>query len=476
MQKIKITEILKNKLLVVTIALVVISFVIPLKFVFFSDADGAEAAIYSSEIYRNSALWLFDNFFISLLAVIILILLLDIVTRRRITVIKIQKKAVAAMIIILLLITPLAFNRKIRGQNQPERKTPLANKVFIITFDGTRADVFWEGNHWITQHKEEGAWAEKFSCTYPTVTYPNHISIVTGTWPQIHRCELNPSYAEQRKHIIFRDYREPVSEDIFSIAEKYDIVTALFMAPQSLEDMIGGPKTYRAGLGNARKNMDDALEFINKNKTEIESHGLLAFIHLIDSDEIMHEYSTESDEYRHAIEMQGNLVGKLIENITVLGWANDTIVIVTADHAAIGYGHFNRFPTTVCDVPFWVWGGPIKSGAVIYGGRLIDIGVTVAFALGISRPADAVGVVLYRLFKEDLLKEKRGIDNVADIILDEYKESVNRAYFDCVKYLLGLSVMIIITIFVIMDLVKQRRKLREVVTKLGEGEISGEKG
>ncbi len=464
---INIKELVKSKLFIFSIALIVMSFTIPLRFVFVGDVDSAERSLYLSEIYRNNSIWLFDNFFVVLLVVIVLFALVDIILRRRIKVVGMKKKNIAVAMLIPLLFTSIYLNAYTVRTTGGERSKPIVNKVFIITFDGTRADVFWNSDHWITQHKEEGVWAEKFSCTYPTVTYPNHISIVTGTWPQIHRCELNPAYEKERRHLIFRAYRKPVVEDIFEIAEEYGIVTALFMAPQTLAAIMGGPDTYRGGYGSSLENMNEAIEFINLHKEEIESRGLLIFIHLVDSDDIMHEYSTDSDEYRHAIEKQGDLVGELIENITALGWADDSLVIVTADHGAIGYAHFNRFPSMVCDVPFWAWGGPIRNGSAIKGGRLIDIAVTVAFALGIPKPRKAVGVVLYRIFMEDILRDVKGITDLEGTIVSEYKKSIHRAYFECVKYILGFSIMLILVSITIYDVIRLRRILRSMAD-LGE--------
>jgi len=378
----------------------------------------------------------------------------------------VKRKLKVVAIIFLFLLLPFSFPTLSQQTNQ-ERKTPIANKVIIITFDGTRADTFWNTEHWITQHRDEGAWAEKIACTYPTITYPNHVSIVTGTWPQIHKCEMNRGYKEYRHPLILRSYSKPVSEDIFEVAERYGIKTGIFIAPSVLANDIGTQNTYRDGYDGSETDMADLISYIEKNREEIEDSGFLALLHLPDSDDKVHEYSTYSDEYKNAIKAQANMVGDLIGKIVELGWENDTIIFVTADHGALGYRHFNSFPPTVCDVPLWVWGGPVKKGFRLKGGRLIDIGVTVAFALGIPIPSDAVGVVLYRIFREDVLREKRGISNVEDLILSEYRASVYMAYVECVKYLLGFSILVIGLMLVVVDVLKLRKEMRSLIMKFG---------
>ncbi len=456
-------KLLKDKLLILLIASIIIVLMLPAIFMFPSNAGSAEAALATSEEFRNSALWLFDNTLVPVLMLAALLMLFDLILRRRITVLKKRAKTLTA-IIILLMATPalLVNSMDMSSRGDPARQQPLANKVIIVTFDGARADVFWSMDHWITQHRDEGAWAKKFVATYPTVTYPNHISIVTGTWPQIHGCELGPGYFKERRHLILRNFMEPTAEDIFEIADDYGIITATFFAPRTLSSFIGDSNTTRLGGGEALPNIDQALEFITEHEEEIEENGLLMFIHLVDSDEAIHEFSTDSREYRSAITMEGNLIGRLISNIMAKGWANDTVIIVTADHGGIGYGHFNRFPTLVDEVPFWVWGGPIQPGAVISGGRLIDIAPTVAFILGIRKPKECVGVVLYRIFRQDVLENLRGISDVESLILREYSASLRRAYLDVVIYLLGFVIVIFILLLVARDLIVRGRIIRRL--------------
>jgi len=455
-------DISKGRIVLLFIISIVLILALPAVLVFPSSPEGAESALATSEELRNSSIWLFDNTLIPILMLTILLILYDLILTRRITVLK--RRAQALAIVVLVIVAPIStlVSYSMDPGDESTRERPLANKVIIITLDGTRADTFWSTDHWITQHRDEGAWARRFTGTYPTVTYPNHISIVTGTWPQIHGCELGPGYLKERRHLILRDFKEPTAEDIFEIADDYGIITATFFAPETLSGFIGDENTTRTGGGGSSYNMEQALEFITKHEDEIEERGLLMFIHLVDSDDAMHEFSTDSREYKTAIAMEANLVGRLINNITAKGWDNDTVIIVTADHGGMGYGHFNRFPPLVDDVPFWVWGGPIKPGAVIDGGRLIDIAPTVAFILGIRKPRECVGVVLYRLFRQDILSNLRGISDTKSLILKEYSSSLRKAYMDTVKHLIGFVIVIFMLLIVVRDLIAKRRVIRGV--------------
>lgn len=438
-------RILKNKLVILFIALTVIVIVLPLPLIFPATITDAEAALASSEELRNTSLWLFDNTFVPIVLLVVLITLFNLALKRRATVLKRTAKSITILMVLLanvFIVSASSINLDIAENST--RQTPLANKVIVVIMDGVRADVFWSTEHWITLNKHEGAWAKRFVGTYPTVTHPNIVSIASGTWPQIHGCELGPRYVKERNYLILRDYREPRAEDILKVADNYGILTVTIMASATLGTLIGDSNTTRLDGGESNTNIEKALRFITERRSEIEARGLLMFIHLVDSDEALHTFSSDSKEYRSAIAMEANLVGKLISNITAKGWADDTVVIVTADHGGIGYAHFNRYPPLVDDVPFWIWGGPIQSGAIISGGRTVDIAPTVAFILGIRKPKESVGVVLYRLFKSSLLENLRGISDLKSVVLKEYSDILRRAYIDVVLYLYGFMVIMFV--------------------------------
>ncbi|MCR8472585.1 MAG: alkaline phosphatase family protein [Candidatus Korarchaeota archaeon] len=457
-------NLLKNKLLITFIALIAIAIILPMPLLFPATSNDAEAALASSEEFRNSALWLFDNTFVPVVVLAILLELFSLALRRRATIIKrtTTKKKTTLILAMIVLSTCATFAFPISTAQNQAQQTPLAKIVIIVILDGTRADVFWGTSHWITSHRDEGAWARRFICTYPTVTYPNIVSIVTGTWPQIHGCELSPRYVKERNYLILRDYRTPRAEDIFEVADNYGILTVTVMASYSIGSLIGDSNTTHLDGGDARSNMEKAIRFINEHKSEIEARGLLMCIHLIDSDEYLHDFSSDSKEYKSAIAMEANLVGMLINNITAKGWANDSVVIVTADHGGIGNAHFNRYPPLVDEVPFWVWGGPVLPGAVINGGRLIDIAPTVAFILGIRKPKESTGVVLYKLFKPDVLENLKGISSVESLVLEEYSNSLRGAYVDTVLYLCGFMVVMFLLSFTVRGAIIGMRIIRRL--------------
>jgi len=453
----------ENRILIVIIATYLALLIYPI-LSFSNNVRIMENNLAWLDLSRSSLIFIFDSLLLLFLIIVPLGTLLLLAMKRRI---KVIKDLMVITLIITIVVSSAPSGILLHGEQA--REEPLAKKVFIITFDGTRADAFWKYANWIIQHKNTGVWAKKFVDTYPTVTYPNHISLVTGTWPQVHGTESN---AREYRSIQFmlRVYRVPRVEDIFDVAERYDILTAVFTPATTLASIIGGENTRRVtNVEYGQETMQAAINYINNNKAEIDEKGVLAWIHLIDPDETLHQYGVDSIQYRSAIRAMADQVGVLYEAIVSLGWENDAVIIVTADHGAIGNRHYGVWPPLVADIPFWMWGRPIKKGFELGGGRIIDIAPTVAFILGIPAPSHATGIVLYDVFDEDYVRSIRGSSiNLGKLAYEALNKAIWSEVFEV--YFWGLLVLsmawvIIIEIKYLMstfrELSREEKKLKK---------------
>ena len=361
------------------------------------------------DLTRSSLLFILDNILIIFIMFFPFLLLINIYLH-----VKVRKMALATLLIFLLIIptTFIAPTPEVKSQEGPSE--PLAKIVFLITFDGARYDKFWQYADFIVKHRDEGAWAEKIVVTYPTITYPNHVSLFTGTWPQVHLTQNNPSQAgfgsRSYASTLLRKYHRPVAEDIFEIASSYGYKTALFSAPSTLANIVGSGETDRITEYESVEMMDHVLTYLEDNLAEIRSKGLLAFIHLVDTDENMHRFGVDSFEYGLAMERNAEQVERLYNKIFEFGLDNDTVIIVTADHGGIERTHYNVWPPLVAEVALWMWGRPVKKGYRLGGGRIVDIAPTISFILGIPKPNKCVGVTLYTAFNETIIQEVRGVN------------------------------------------------------------------
>ncbi|HOM06025.1 MAG TPA: alkaline phosphatase family protein, partial [Candidatus Kapabacteria bacterium] len=90
-----------------------------------------------------------------------------------------MKKIISVLLFVLFWISPIKAS-----EPQPY--------VLLISLDGFRWDYAERG---ITPNldkiKQEGVSALSFKPSFPSVTFPNHLSIITGMYPQNHGLILN---------------------------------------------------------------------------------------------------------------------------------------------------------------------------------------------------------------------------------------------------------------------------------------------
>jgi len=263
---------------------------------------------------------------------------------------------------------------------------------------------------------------------------------------------------------MLRRYRPPIAEDIFDVAEEYGIKTAIFSVSPTLAGILGSSNTYRVTGYFGQQTIDKVLEFLNENEADIDVHGLLAWIHLIDPDEMLHEFGVDSTQYASAISLMADQIGRLYNKIHELGWENDTVIIVTADHGAVGRRHYGVWPPLVADIPLWMWGRPFRRNLELGGGRIIDIAPTVSFILGIPAPKQSKGVILFRALDEDYVASIRGqldLDKLAQsnlkrALLDEYLEILLWGIADLTLF--WITLWLIITLFKNMKLLAKKER------------------
>lgn len=419
-----------------------------------------ESRLATAEVLRSTCLWIFDaTLWVAMLWGLFLLLLLYTAVRAR-------PRAHAFLLIAALLVSAIPSFQSV-GVSEAERKPPLAKIVIIVTLDGTRADVFWRVGTFFVETRDQAVWARRISCTYPTETIPNHISILTGTWPQVHGAELNPT--EYRRFWLLRSYHKSRVDDIFSIAKRYGVITLMFTATSIPVTISEYPDRVWAFKDDS-KSVETLIEYLRANRSDpkrwrlIERYGLLVLLHLKSPDEEMHRYGTFSREYESAVRMCSELVRQLYNEILALGIDNETVIIVTADHGGYGYGHAMAFPPLVSEVPLWMWGCCFKRGVELGGLRLVDIAAIVSFILGLPAPSRCVGVVPYRAFNETLLRELRGISDPVSHEVEEIRGALFLEFCEVIKYLTVVYVVLVLLVLASLAVrrtrVRRRRPLR----------------
>ena len=118
---------------------------------------------------------------------------------------------------------------------------------------------------------------------------------------------------------------------------------------------------------------------------------LFAFIQMDHVDHAGHTYGHGADEYYQAVAKADALIGKILEGVNKAGIAENTVVIVTADHGGKGFGHGGA-TREEAEIAMIFNGKGVKKGYVIQQPvYTYDLAASIAFALGVVPPYAWIG-------------------------------------------------------------------------------------
>jgi predicted AlkP superfamily pyrophosphatase or phosphodiesterase len=212
-------------------------------------------------------------------------------------------------------------------------------RVLLISLDGFRWDyIDRPGAVRLRQLAAHGVRAERLVPAFPSKTFPNHYTIVTGLYTDHHGVIANrmrdPVLGEfgMGDSPSVRDARWWGGEPIWTTAEKQGVHTAPYLWP-GVEAPIGGvrPRWYVKFDGNATRaqRVEAVLRYL-----AIPGDSTPRFVtdYFSDLDNAGHNYGPSSPQVDSAIVRVDSAVGALVDGIARLGLADRVNVIVVADH------------------------------------------------------------------------------------------------------------------------------------------------
>jgi alkaline phosphatase D len=214
-----------------------------------------------------------------------------------------------------------------------------AHYVVLVSLDGFRWDYAksFGATHLLALGKH-GVWApEGMLPSYPSLTFPNHFTIVTGLYPEHHGLVANSFYDETKQARYGIADSKAVSDGswysgtpLWSLAESQGMRTACFFWPGSEAKIAGFQPTYY-------------LKFDDKFDDTARIQQVLAWLHLpaADRPHFITLYYSEPDHEGHAfgpdapetkaaaLKVDG-LIGKLKAGLDATGLPIDLVVV--SDH------------------------------------------------------------------------------------------------------------------------------------------------
>ncbi len=225
---------------------------------------------------------------------------------------------------------------------QPARKNALRTLVkpivVMISIDGFRYDYLEKYQPpTLLAWAKEGVRAKGIIPSFPTLTFPNHISLITGLRPGHHGIVGNAFYDEARKQGYTMADKTAVNdgswyrgEPIWTAAEKNGMLAATCFWVGS-ESKIGGVdptylKPYDEKVSNAQR-VDWVMEWLSLPE-ERKPHFIS--LYFSDVDTMGHRYGPDADETKKAVLDIDKELGRLKTFIDNSGQAVQ--VVAVSDH------------------------------------------------------------------------------------------------------------------------------------------------
>jgi predicted AlkP superfamily pyrophosphatase or phosphodiesterase len=244
-------------------------------------------------------------------------------------------------------------------------------RVVMISIDGLRPEVYRDPAALgismpnLVALRESGVSAERMIPVFPSVTYPAHTTLVTGTRPAEHGIASN-FVSGQSWYLNTADIR---SQTLWQAAKAAKKTTAIVTWPASYGAQVDFlmPENLSFGVPDVRKLVRDGstpglFDELEKKcgKVQIPSFEApdagekldavttcfaaevlrsrkpdLLLVHFLDADHRQHFAGVDSAEARHAFERIDGFVGKLRQATKDAGVAQETVFVVVGDHGFV---------------------------------------------------------------------------------------------------------------------------------------------
>jgi len=274
----------------------------------------------------------------------------------------------------------------------PPTRTPTATRTpptgaLVVSIDGLRPDAIpLADTPNLDRLIARGAIAWRAQTVLPSVTLPGHVSMLSGTSPEVHGVRWN-SYQPERGHVTV--------PTLFSVAHDAGLTTAMFVGKVKLAHIAvpGTVDTYAYVASGDAQVARQAAEHLRAASPAV------LFVHLPDVDTTGHQDGWLSAPQLDAVTRADAAVGVLLEALGALGRLEDTLIVVTADHGGLGTGHGGAEPESMT-IPWLIAGPGIRQGYTVQREvRVYDTAVTVAWALGLPLPAEWEGRLIVEAFE-----------------------------------------------------------------------------
>ncbi len=231
----------------------------------------------------------------------------------------------------------------VSSANAQQKIKDLKPTVILISLDGFRHDYTERYKPpAISRLANNGVRAKWMIPSFPTKTFPNHYTIVTGLYPQNHGIVENSVYdfgttLTMSKREEVQNGRWWGGEPIWVTAEKQGQRAANIFWPGS-EAKIGGISSsdwfiYNGDLPNTLR-IDRVLAMLER---PVNTRPTIITTYFSVTDDVGHEFGPDSEETKYAVHEVDAYIERLTSGLKKRGIGDKVNIIITSDHGMANY-------------------------------------------------------------------------------------------------------------------------------------------
>ena len=266
--------------------------------------------------------------------------------------------------------------------------------VVLIGVDGMGAYAFKKAQLPVMQSMmKQGSWSLEARTVLPSSSAANWASMNMGAGPELHGFTTWGSKSPDMPSRVVDEYgmfpsiagllRKSRPESEIGFIYEWDGIGYLFPKAAVNKDLNCNGDV---ALTNA------VIEYIETQKPNF------LFVHLHDVDSVGHMVGHDTPEYYASVERTDAHIGEILQSIERAGIADETLVLVTADHGGIKKGH-GSISMAEMQIPWIVVGPGIRKNHQVQESIMtFDTAATIAAALKLKAPQVWIGRPVQSIF------------------------------------------------------------------------------
>jgi predicted AlkP superfamily pyrophosphatase or phosphodiesterase len=214
------------------------------------------------------------------------------------------------------------------------------NATVLISLDGFRADYITRPTAVrLRELAARGVRAERLIPAFPSKTFPNHYTIVTGLYPEHHGIVANTMRDERigttftiGDTVIARDPRWWGGEPIWNTAERQGVRTAAFFWPGSDYAVNGRYPTYYTPYDGRIPNGTRVQRVLDWLTLPTAEAPRLVTLYFSTTDDVGHKHGPRTPQVDTAIAHVDSLIGALVDGLAARQLTDRVNLVVVSDH------------------------------------------------------------------------------------------------------------------------------------------------